>query len=121
MQNGVDLSSRETVDQGVEAVLRKYRHLYSLGVRGFALFVDDIDLQEAFEGSEMQAYMVDRIQTALDQAYNTPDKAPPVSYTHLDVYKRQGYTVGAQRHAQCRLYFPRGGFKAGALLRIFPY
>ena len=28
MQNGVDLSSRETVDQGVEAVLRKYRHLY---------------------------------------------------------------------------------------------
>ena len=83
MQNGVDLSSRETVDQGVEAVLRKYRHLYSLGVRGFALFVDDIDLQEAFEGSEMQAYMVDRIQTALDQAYNTPDKAPQDRVTPL--------------------------------------
>lgn len=83
MQNGVDLSSRETVDQGVEAVLRKYRHLYSLGVRGFALFVDDIDLQEAFEGSEMQAYMVDRIQTALDQMYNTPDKAPEDHVTPL--------------------------------------
>ena len=83
MQNGVDLSSRETVDQGVEAVLRKYRHLYSLGVRGFALFVDDIDLQEAYEGSEMQAYMVDRIQTSLEQAYNTPDQAPEDHVTPL--------------------------------------
>lgn len=83
MQNGVDLSSQETVDQGVESVLRKFRHLYSLGVRGFALFVDDIDLQEAFEGSEMQARMVDRIQKGLNDAYNTPDKHPQDRVTPL--------------------------------------
>jgi hypothetical protein len=73
MQNGVDLSSEETVDQGVEAVLRKFSHLYSLGVRGFALFVDDIDLQEAYVGSEMQARMVDLIQKGINRAYRSPD------------------------------------------------
>lgn len=83
MQNGVDLSSRETVDQGVDAVVRKFSHLYSLGVRGFALFVDDIDLQEAYEGSEMQAYMVDRIQTRLNEAYNAPGSDPQDRVTPL--------------------------------------
>ena len=39
--------------------------------------------RQAYEGSEMQAYMVDRIQTSLEQAYNTPDQAPEDHVTPL--------------------------------------
>lgn len=70
MQNGIDFTSRDSVDAGVTAIMEKFDHMYQLGIRQFGVFVDDIDLTTALNGSENQAYMIAEIQRQLEAKYN---------------------------------------------------
>ena len=70
MQNGIDFTSRDSVEQGIDDIMEKFAHMYDLGVRQFGVFVDDIDTGVALRGSENQAYMMAEIQRRLEDTYN---------------------------------------------------
>lgn len=73
MQNGINFLDKASVDAGITAIMRKFDHMYQLGIRQFGVFVDDIDLNTALQGSEHQAYMIAEIQRQLEAKYNTAD------------------------------------------------
>ena len=73
MQNGINFLDKNSVDQGINDILEKFDHMYDLGIRQFGVFVDDIDLSTALQGSENQAYMIAEIQRRLEAKYNTAD------------------------------------------------
>ncbi len=70
MQNGINFTSRDSVEQGIDDIMEKFSHMYDLGVRQFGVFVDDIDTGVALRGSENQAYMMAEIQRRLEDTYN---------------------------------------------------
>lgn len=82
MQNGIDFTDRESVEQGIEDILVKFDHMYDLGIRQFGVFVDDIDLNTALKGSENQAYLIAELQKRLEEKYNDdPDETKHVKGT----------------------------------------
>ena len=70
MQNGINFTDRDSVEQGIDDIMEKFAHMYDLGVRQFGVFVDDIDTGVALRGSENQAYMMAEIQRRLEDTYN---------------------------------------------------
>ena len=70
MQNGINFTSRDSVEKGIDDIMEKFSHMYDLGVRQFGVFVDDIDTGVALRGSENQAYMMAEIQRRLEDTYN---------------------------------------------------
>ena len=70
MQNGINFTNRDSVEQGIDDIMEKFSHMYDLGVRQFGVFVDDIDTGVALRGSENQAYMMAEIQRRLEDTYN---------------------------------------------------
>ena len=73
MQNGINFTDRDSVEQGIDDIMEKFAHMYDLGVRQFGVFVDDIDTGVALRGSENQAYMMAEIQRRLEDTYNGSD------------------------------------------------
>ena len=70
MQNGINFTNRDSVEQGIDDIMEKFSHMYDLGVRQFGVFVDDIDTGVALRGSENQAYMMAELQRRLEDQYN---------------------------------------------------
>ena len=71
MQNGINFTDRNSVNKGIEDILKKFDHMYKLGVRQFGVFVDDINLSIALQGSDNQGYMIAELQRRLEAKYNT--------------------------------------------------
>ena len=83
MQNGINFTSRDSVEQGIDDIMEKFSHMYDLGVRQFGVFVDDIDTGVALRGSENQAYMMAELQRRLEDQYNgSEDPADHVAGTY---------------------------------------
>ena len=83
MQNGINFTDRDSVEQGIDDIMEKFSHMYDLGVRQFGVFVDDIDTGVALRGSENQAYMMAELQRRLEDKYNgSEDPADHVAGTY---------------------------------------
>ena len=83
MQNGINFTNRDSVEQGIDDIMEKFSHMYDLGVRQFGVFVDDIDTGVALRGSENQAYMMAELQRRLEDKYNgSEDPADHVAGTY---------------------------------------
>lgn len=73
MQNGINFSSNETIDQGVQDLMKKFDHMYDLGVREFGVFLDDIPYGSA--NGTKHAYLIDQVQKKLYETYNVEGTA----------------------------------------------
>lgn len=73
MQDGISFASESAMNPGIDAIMQKFEHLYDLGLRGFGVFIDDINYTP--QGT-MQAYLADQIQKKLDARYNTAQAIP---------------------------------------------
>ena len=58
------------MDQGIDALMTKFEHLYNLGVRGFGVFIDDMNYTPS---GSMQAYLADETQKRLRERFVTDD------------------------------------------------
>ena len=65
----IDFSSKTSITNGITNIMKKYDSMYDLGVRQFGLFVDDIDLNVAYNAKDDIADMVDTIQKQLYSKY----------------------------------------------------
>lgn len=70
MQEGIDFTTDAGVNAGVAALMKKYEHLYELGIRQFGIFVDDIDLKDAYRDRANHAKLIDLTQKAIDAQFN---------------------------------------------------
>ncbi|MDM8269137.1 beta-N-acetylglucosaminidase domain-containing protein [Barnesiella viscericola] len=70
LQNGISFSSQSLMDQGIDALMTKFEHLYNLGVRGFGVFIDDMTYTPS---GSMQAYLADQTQKKLRERFTTDD------------------------------------------------
>lgn len=70
LQNGISFSSQSLMDQGIDALMTKFEHLYNLGVRGFGVFIDDMTYTPS---GDMQAYLADQTQKKLRERFTTDD------------------------------------------------
>lgn len=70
MLDSIDFSTEAGVAAGVEALMTKFEHMYDLGVRQFAIFVDDIDLTVAYNQRDGHAQLLNDVWHALEAEYN---------------------------------------------------
>lgn len=70
MSNPVDLSTREGTLAGARDLLRKFDHLYSLGVRQFGIFLDDISVANGVRDCDNHALLLQSVQDSLIARYN---------------------------------------------------
>lgn len=75
MSNGINFGSTSGVDTGVSDIMTKFAHMYSLGVRGFGVFIDDMSYTPA---GNMQAYLADQTQKRLRETYG--DEIAPLFF-----------------------------------------
>lgn len=66
LQNGISFSGKAAMDTGIAAIMKKFEHLYGLGVRGFGVFIDDMTYTPS---GEMQAYLADQVQKKIREKY----------------------------------------------------
>ena len=92
MQNGINFTDRDSVEQGIDDIMEKFSHMYDLGVRQFGVFVDDIDTGVALRGSENQAYMMAELQRRLEDKYN--GSADPADHVAGTYYVPSFYALG---------------------------
>ena len=92
MQNGINFTNRDSVEQGIDDIMEKFSHMYDLGVRQFGVFVDDIDTGVALRGSENQAYMMAELQRRLEDKYN--GSADPADHVAGTYYVPSFYALG---------------------------
>lgn len=76
MQEGIDFTTDAGVEKGVKDLMNKFEHMYDLGIREFGIFVDDIDLGAAYRDRANHAKLIDKVQKALEEKYNTETAAP---------------------------------------------
>lgn len=77
MQNGISFSSETAMESGLEAIMNKFRHMHDLGIRGFGVFIDDLNYTPS---GSMQGYLADQVQKRLRAAFNgSQDKSGHVS------------------------------------------
>lgn len=76
MQNGISFSSESAMNPGIDAIMTKFDHLYDLGMRGFGIFIDDINYAPS---GAMQAYLADQAQKKLREKYGADASKEPVS------------------------------------------
>lgn len=70
MSNPIDLSTPEGTLNGASDLLRKFDHLYSLGVRQFGIFLDDISVAEGVRDCAHHALLLQSVQDSLVARYN---------------------------------------------------
>lgn len=79
MQNGISFSENG-IESGVQELMTKFDHLYSLGLRAFGVFIDDMSYTPS---GDMQALLATKTQEALRAQYGS-EIAPlffvPTSY-----------------------------------------
>lgn len=79
MQNGITFTE-SGIESGVNDIMKKFDHLYSLGLRAFGVFIDDMSYTPS---GEMQAMLATKAQEALRNRYGS-EVAPlffvPTSY-----------------------------------------
>ena len=92
MQNGINFTNRDSVEQGIDDIMEKFSHMYDLGVRQFGVFVDDIDTGVALRGSENQAYMMAELQRRLEDKYNGSEN--PADHVAGTYYVPSFYALG---------------------------
>ena len=92
MQNGINFTDRDSVEQGIDDIMEKFSHMYDLGVRQFGVFVDDIDTGVALRGSENQAYMMAELQRRLEDKYNGSEN--PADHVAGTYYVPSFYALG---------------------------
>lgn len=90
MTNGINFGSTDGMDSGISDIMTKFAHMYSLGVRAFGVFIDDMSYTPS---GSMQAYLADQTQQRLRETYGD-EIAPlffvPTAYA-LNYY--QSYTL----------------------------
>lgn len=60
----------------VNDIMQKYTSMYNLGVRQFAVFVDDVGVPESDADLKANADHLTQLQQALEKKYNTPTAEP---------------------------------------------
>lgn len=70
LQQGINFYDKSLMDQGIDALMTKFEHLYNLGVRGFGVFIDDMNYTPS---GSMQAYLADETQKRLRERFVTDD------------------------------------------------
>ena len=70
LQQGISFSDTTQMNMGIDALMTKFEHLYSLGVRGFGVFIDDMNYTP---NGSMQAHLADRTQKRLRARFVTDD------------------------------------------------
>lgn len=68
LQQPISFSNIAAMDQGIDALMTKFDHLYSLGVRGFGVFIDDMSYTPS---GDMQAHLADETQKRIRERYTT--------------------------------------------------
>ncbi|HIY49944.1 MAG TPA: beta-N-acetylglucosaminidase domain-containing protein [Candidatus Barnesiella excrementavium] len=68
LQQPISFSDIAAMDQGIDALMAKFDHLYSLGVRGFGVFIDDMSYTP---NGYMQAHLADETQKRIRERYTT--------------------------------------------------
>ena len=68
LQQPISFSNITAMDQGIDALMTKFDHLYSLGVRGFGVFIDDMSYTPS---GDMQAHLADETQKRIRERYTT--------------------------------------------------
>ncbi|MEG1905094.1 MAG: beta-N-acetylglucosaminidase domain-containing protein [Bacteroidales bacterium] len=67
MSNGISFSSIASVNQGLARMMNKFDHLYKLGIRGFGVFLDDMNYTPS---GNMAAYLIQQTHAQLKEKYN---------------------------------------------------
>lgn len=67
MQNGI-IFTQSGIDNGVNELMEKFDHLYSLGLRAFGVFIDDMSYTPS---GDMQALLATEAQKALRNRYGS--------------------------------------------------
>ncbi len=70
---GNDFIGRSDV---VSDILKKFDLMYDLGVRQFAIFVDDVSVPSSLEDLKTNAERLTEVQRGIEAAYNTADALP---------------------------------------------
>ena len=76
MSNAIDLKTDQGTLKGTADLLRKFDHLYSLGVRQFGIFLDDISTSDGIRDRERHALLLRSVQDSLEARYNRPGVEP---------------------------------------------
>ncbi len=76
LENGLDFSTNAKIDVGVEQLMTKFHHLYDLGIRGFGVFIDDM---EEWPTGAQQAYLADATQRRLIEEFPSQDADKKIS------------------------------------------
>ncbi len=80
LQQGINFSSESGIDDGVDALMTKFQHLYDLGIRGFGVFIDDMNYTPS---GNMQAYLANTTQVRLREQFPSTtheDKISPLFF-----------------------------------------
>lgn len=75
MSNGINFGSTTVMDAGISDIMNKFAHMYSLGVRAFGVFIDDMSYTPA---GDLQAYLADQTQQRLRATYG--DEVAPLFF-----------------------------------------
>ena len=70
LQQGINFNDKTLMDQGIDALMTKFDHLHSLGVRGFGVFIDDMSYTP---NGDMQVYLANQTQKRLRERFATDD------------------------------------------------
>ncbi|WP_288739909.1 beta-N-acetylglucosaminidase domain-containing protein [uncultured Coprobacter sp.] len=77
LQQGISFSNTTEMNKGIDALMTKFEHLHTLGVRGFGVFIDDMSYTPS---GNMQAHLANEVQIRLRNTYNnTSDTEEHVS------------------------------------------
>lgn len=90
MSNGINFGSTSGMDTGISEIMSKFAHMYSLGVRAFGVFIDDMSYTPA---GSMQAYLANQTQQRLRETYG--DEVAPLFFvpTAYALNYGQSYTL----------------------------
>lgn len=80
LQQGISFSNESAMAPGIDALMKKFDHLYSLGVRGFGVFIDDMTYTPS---GDMQAHLANEVQVKIRERYttdNTDDQVAPLFF-----------------------------------------
>lgn len=75
MSSGINFGSTSSMDTGISEIMNKFAHMYSLGVRAFGVFIDDMSYTPP---GNMQAYLADQTQQQLRSTYG--DEVAPLFF-----------------------------------------
>ena len=104
MQDGINFQTEAGISQGVTDLMDKFDHMYDLGVRQFAIFVDDISTSDAYRDRAGHAELIDRVQKALEAKYNTED-APEADHVKPLYFVPSFYAFSFGSSTQLTDYF----------------